>query len=229
MEQPPPYEEQYHIASDLPTLSKHLSQARSCLINDIVKSHVLPQFQTSALSGLSRTAIILLPAQPASSASSSDRKDGSPQPELLGFPSDEHVHIVRLIGEENPSGFWQQPVVVQELEKTIKSRLAATGHQIWNDACLASTRAGQSLSDSRKGSGFFKKKLDNVPPPVQPITRWNLLLETSWATNSTQSLPSGQIMVAAGHRDISTRVTTDLGLYDVKTERGVVIRIKTGS
>ena len=52
----------------------------------------------------------------------------SKEPELVGFPANEVVQLIRLEGEENNLSFWRQPAVIKGLETSLKERLALTGH-----------------------------------------------------------------------------------------------------
>jgi hypothetical protein len=49
---------------------------------------------------------------------------------IAKFGTKEYVKVIRLIGQEYGLEFWQQPEVIKDLERTLKSRLQANGEKL---------------------------------------------------------------------------------------------------
>ena len=143
------------------SLPQQLSETRGRRINAIISSYIDPLLQSQASAGLSQSTLVLIPSNESSLQAPKDILEGTgnvvsrnAEESLVGFPSNDHVKLVRLHGEEYTSEFWRQAKVMAELESALKARLQAGGHQIAdNSAPSQQQEASEPLPQKKKG--FF--------------------------------------------------------------------------
>ena len=227
-----------------PSLTQQLASVRSYRINTVISAYIDPLLQSQALAGLFRTTLVLIPSninslqQPdSSSKDSGDITDGSghstnsgSKEEVVGFRSEEYVKLVRLHGGEHTLEFWRQPAVIKELDNSLKARLQASGHRLAEDAA-AQTPQPASINPPPEPvlpkRGFFRRKPSepSTPAPVKP----NPLPESTWRYVPEQNIPPGHVQTKVKLEDVCLRVETEMGLYDTKTGKAVVVNIEIGS
>ncbi|MCJ1328737.1 hypothetical protein MMC10_005414 [Thelotrema lepadinum] len=232
MEKPPAYSEYAPSPALSPsTLPQHLTEVRTIRLNNTITDQILPQFQTAVTSGLSNTTLVLLPSSAEDSQQSLDAKSSSSAPEVLGFPSTENVSVIRLEGEENTLEFWRQLTVARELESMLKSHLDASGHRVWVPRpTMRSPTAADKLSstDAKQGGQFFRRKQSSSRSNVSTSPTGTGYLEASWASPRPEPLSPGEIRVDVQLKDIPMRIVTDMGLYETRTGKGVVVKMEIG-
>ena len=118
------------------SLSQHLSTTRKARISQLFNTEIHPHLNEQVLSGLAKSTLILIPSNIATLKPIPTLDDKTievsqfPVETVLGFPSEDHITLVHLRGEENTLEFWRQPSVVRELGKHVREYLKETGHSI---------------------------------------------------------------------------------------------------
>jgi len=225
------------------SLTQRLSDVRSYRINSIISTYIDPLLQAQSLSGLFKTTFVLVPSNTHSlqrpslaSNDSSDIIEGSgdaisndSHEAIVGFPSQDYVKMVRLHGEEYTLEFWRQPVVIKELDTALKARLQANGHSIPGNgtASQQSQPTSPPVEFPKAKRGFFGRKSSaspSVPPPTpSPVS------ESSWRFEKESVLDPGHVRVKVGLQDACLRVVTEMGLYETRTGKAVVVNVEIGS
>jgi len=231
-------------AQDEPkSLTQQLSNVRSHRIHAIISTYIDPLLQAQSLSGLFKTTFVLVPSnthalQRTSQANkdSSDIIEGSgdaissnSQEAIVGFPSQDYVKMVRLNGEEYTLEFWRQPVVIEELDTALKARLQASGHSVAEigAASQQSQATSPPVKSPKAKRGFFGWKSstaqDVAPPAPSPVSGGG------WRFEKEDVLDAGHVRVKVGLQDVCLRVVTEMGLYETRTGKAVVVNIEIGS
>ena len=232
MEKPPAYSEYpVHSPSGSSTLSQHLNEVRTARINNTITSHILPQFEAAAADGLSKISLILIPSEDTPKECYDDVKSASSSPEVTGFPAADNVFAIRLQGEENGLSFWRQPTVVRDLEGSLKSRLHTSGHRIWDSTSQTpppSSPVRSPSPEAKKSSPFFRRKqTGSTSSPEAQVPNSNPIQPT-WSTPTASNIRIGEVKINVFLKDISTRVVTDMGLYESQSEKAVVVKMEIG-
>lgn len=224
------------------SLTQQLSNVRSHRIKAIISTYIDPLLQAQSLSGLFKTTFVLIPSNAHSfqrtcqaGTGLSDIIEGSgdaisndSHEVIVGFPSQDYVKMVRLHGEEYTLEFWRQPIVIRELDTALKARLQASGHSIAETG--ASRQQSQATSppvESPKAKrGFFGRKSNatqSVPPPtLSPVSGGG------WRFEEEDVLDPGHVRVKVGLQDVCLRVVSEMGLYETRTRKAVVVNIEIG-
>lgn len=224
------------------SLPQHLSNIRRSRINAILATYIDPLLLSQAEAGLFKTTLVLVPSnasalQP-SKPGTSDVIEGSgdtisenAEEAIIGFPCEDYVKLVRLHGQEYNMQFWRQPAVIKELEASLKARLKESGHEIFEPAPppapLVPLSPPMEEPTKAKKSAFFRRsaKPTSVEEPSPLAADSNL----GWAAPREQILEPGQVKLKIGLQDVALRVVTDIGLYDTKTGKAVVVNMEIGS
>ncbi|MCJ1243611.1 hypothetical protein MMC30_000808 [Trapelia coarctata] len=229
--------------SEPQSLTQQLSNVRSHRINSIISTYIDPLLEAQSLSGLFKTTFVLVPSsthalQRLSQASddSSDIVEGygdaisnGSYEAIVGFPSQDYVKMVRLHGEEYTLEFWRQPVVIKELDTALKARLQASGHSIFETGATSQQSQPTSLpvESPKAKKGFFSRKSTASPslppPPPCPVSGGG------WRFEKEDVLDPGHVRVKVGLQDVCLRVVTEMGLYETRTGKAVVVNMEIGS
>ena len=226
------------------SLTQILSNARSQRITAIMKAYIDPLLQTQAQAGLFKTTLVLVPTNSTplqhpidSFEDSSDIIEGSgdsisndTKEAVIGFPSEDYVKLVRLHGNDFTLQFWSQPKVVEELDSCLKARLQASGHRI-ADTPAPPVPPPMPTSPRNEPAwakrGFFGRKTSETPSPASP--KPNPLAEGTWRYVPEEAVLPGHVRTKVGLEDVCLRVVTEMGLYETKTGKAVVVRIEIGT
>lgn len=203
------------ISSALPN---NIASARTALISNLAETHIKPHLHSNALSGLSRTTLLVIPSnvsplqppQPSSSSSKGawDSDSTFPGETIVGFPDDENLTLIRLQGQENSLGFWCQPAVVVELEQQLRSQLQREGHRIVGGNEMASP----SSPTLKKSGSVFQRTASNA----------------EWRTVERKSLRDGEASIEVGVKEICLRMENVMGLYETRTGKALNVRVEVG-
>ena len=226
-----------------PSLTQQLAHARTERIRAIVSAHINPLFEAQAFSGLFKTTIVLVPSSaqslqaPADSGNdviegSGDSISHNTAEAVIGFPDDDYVKLVRLHGEENSTEFWRQLAVINELESTLKASLTASGHTVYEKSQFTEPTTSYALNSQivpevAKRRGFFSRmgrseSASTSPFPLVPAG-------TDAPAGQEAALSPGHIRVGVSLEEVVLRVVTNMGLYDTRTGKAVVVRLEIGS
>lgn len=197
-------------------LPQNLANARTTLISSLLTQNISPHLHTTTLSGLSSSTLLVIPSnvlslQPPSDNGSKDvsgQENALPGETIVGFPSAENLSLIRLRGQENSLEFWRQPAVIHELEEQLCTQLQREGHHVIGDE-MENQRAG---STGAKSTGFFRKKAPSA----------------EWKTPAVEPLGNGEIRTRVALMDVSLRIENEMGLYETRTGKAVVVKVDVG-
>lgn len=223
--------------SGLP-LPNELANTRTQRIHAVLSEYVDPLLSSQAAAGIYRTTFILVPSTVSELQDCPSNAFTAPQDaQVLGFPEEDVVKLVRLQGQEHAMEFWRQPAVVAELESAMKASLVASGHKIFDP-----TDAGSAPSPTR------------TPPPQNPARKsfWNRfksrestskeddiidenLGSLGWRAPDPQSkdapgrIPTGMVKVSLVWKDVALRIANEMGLYESKHGPALCLTVEVGS
>ncbi|MCJ1406155.1 hypothetical protein MMC19_000220 [Ptychographa xylographoides] len=213
-------------------LPGQLSTVREQRINNIIQAYIDPLLQEQSLSGLSKTTFVLVPSNTSTLQSpkkgshdiiegTGDSLSHDNQESIVGFPSADYVKLVRLHGAEYNIEFWRQPAVIKELDSALKARLQASGHRMADDS--PPQPVSPAVPDPPKAKrGFFGQKPKPAPVASQaPINNWRFA--------EGARLDPDHVRVKVGLQEVCIRVVTDMGLYETRTGKAVVVNIEIGA
>jgi hypothetical protein len=169
-----------------------------------------------------------------------DAFTGPQEPQVVGFPSNETVKLVRLKGEEHTMEFWRQPAVITELDSFMKARLAASGYRLCQDSEASDTQhnpSPESLADSPKVTEPPKKSFWGKVLPKGPNLTDTVIVDRKlgWRADGNRNegsrgkVPSGMVRVNVVWKEIHLRLENELGLYESKRGPGLCITVEVGS
>ncbi|KAA6413465.1 MAG: hypothetical protein FRX48_03211 [Lasallia pustulata] len=203
-----------------PSLPTQLTSTRSQRIHSLTTAYILPLLTSQAQRGLYKTTFILIPSTTSPLASTA-----GDETTVVGFPSDDHIQLVRLHGSEHSLEFWRQPAVVRELEVELKARLTASGHRVEEEQQPLSPAVAPSASPKGPKRSFFSRRASEKAAPVsRPVGSAG-----TWSTPASAFLGAGQVRVKVGLQDVCLRLVTEMGLYETRTGMAVVVGVEIGS
>ncbi|MCJ1399233.1 hypothetical protein MMC11_002435 [Xylographa trunciseda] len=215
------------------SLVERLSAIRIQRINAIINAHINPLLEQQADSGLYKSVFILVPSNSTTLQAqdtsddiierSADTTESSRNEEIIGFREGEYVKLVRLHGDEYSAEFWRQPAVISELNNALQTKLRNAGHQI---APTTATQSSPEIRNSqtspspttiKKGYFGWRKKEKETAVGSQNIPA------SGWRFENEAALTSGEVRIKTGLQDVSLRVQSEMGLYETKTGKAVVV------
>lgn len=231
-----------HQQPHLP-LPSQLANTRTQRVEDILSTYVDPLLVSQGAAGLYKTTFILIPSSVSALQDAVSNAYTTPQePQVVGFPSDEVVKLVRLKGEEHAMEFWRQPAVVAELGSSMKSRLAATGHKVYDPATAGAnegnTTGYSAATATNKGAGkepekakrsFWGRKSRRDPDEDVVVDRKLGWRAEELPAEGSGKLPTGMVKVAVVWQDVTLRIANEMGLYESKRGPGLCISVEVGT
>ncbi|KAK2750735.1 hypothetical protein FQN57_002808 [Myotisia sp. PD_48] len=218
----------------LPLLPQHLTEARTYRINSILSTYVDPLLFSQGAAGLYKTTFVLVPSTGSAlqhSTSTTTTYSTPQEPQVIGFPSDEVVKLVRLQGEEHAMEFWRQPAVVAELASSMKARLMTSGHKIYQEGDLENPKPTPPplppAEPSHKKSFWSKFKGGSDDVIVDRKLGWRA--EEPQDEASPDKVPTGMVKVSVNWKETAIRIANDLGLYETKRGPSLCISIEVGT
>lgn len=200
------------------TLPQNIAQARSALVSSLLATHITPHLHSSSLSGLSSTTLLLVPSNvsslqpPTHGDTKGPSGDGPkfPGESVEGFYSTDNLTIIRMHGRQNSSEFWRQPAVIRVLEQQLQTQMRKDGHRVVGVEELA--EAASSNGAAKSHGGFFKRKASNV----------------EWKMPEVEQLGDGEVRTGVEMKDICLRIENEMGLYETRTGKAVVVKVDVG-
>lgn len=229
----PTYEEAVgHTAGPSLTHAERIRNVRASRIAHLLSDFVDPLVEQQVQAGLTKSTFLVVPSdvtqlQSTSQAGASRLIEKVPgvldtsdsQDQILGFPDDELVKLIRLEGASENSNFWHQQVLVAELEMSLRERMGIGHH-----ADLPPRVSPNSRSEKR---GFWRKKSS------EPSSPWNDAGRSSLAAtsrpNPNAQLGPGEMAAYVSVEEISVRTESSFGLQEVNNGRALAIRIRVGA
>ena len=221
---PPAYSEKASEFSTFPrtttpaTLAQSFSTARTNRIEETIVTSIYPHLESAAHRGIARTTLVLLPTDLTTSLDV-DNKETANTATVIGFPSDESVQLIYLPYTAGTLEFWRQTNVIPDLISRLKSVLASAGSNVRSEP-IEDSAISPTAPPSR---GFFKRTWSKSKPVPE-------FQGIDTEINSTQPrLVPGEIDVSGAVQDVSFRVVTEMGLYETRTDKGVVVKMEIGA
>ena len=173
-------------------------------VSTLIESHILPHLHNDP-----STTLVLIPSNvltlipPCESSSSKSAPPPSfPAEVLVGFPSTETPTIIRLSEAENALEFWRRTAVIGELEDQLRTRLGAEGYSIVDGSPKAKVLTSSRVPGSR---------------------------DVDWKGVERKQLGEGEARVSAEVNEVCLRIENEMGLYETRTGRAIVVRVEVGT
>lgn len=222
----PDYTEPYPPAliSPFSTFLSSVNEARTSNIRDLLSTQILPHLYDSARAGLLKTTLVFIPSNASSlqpkplspytlitnGGPSGAAANNFPGETIIGFPSAENPHLIRLHGVENTVGFWRQEAVIQELNNQLKDKLERSGHRVVVDEMARGISADSAAER-------------------ETLVRRESLRNVQWMSIKKKKVGPGEVDIGAECREISLRVENEIGLFETKSGFAVIVRVEVGS
>ncbi|KAL1967846.1 hypothetical protein VTN77DRAFT_2535 [Rasamsonia byssochlamydoides] len=218
-------------------LHQQLDETRLRRIHSILSTYVDPLLMEQAASGLYKSVLLLIPSNVPSLQNEAKADPYSPpkEPEIVGFPSDEVVKLVRLDGEEYTLEFWRQPAVMDELGSSLRARLALSGHRVEAEPDPSASPESQKSSISASSPTTSKKSFwGRTKKSFSQTEAYIVDRKLGWRADDEnypkdKVLPKGQVRVRVQWREVCLRVENQLGLYETRKGPGICLTVEVGS
>jgi len=189
-------------ASSLPSLSsysQHQSAARTAIISDLIRTHITPHLHVNALSGVSQSTLILVP---------SNMSDLIP-PTIASIDSKDAQSKHDSFDGEILVGF-----PTSENLSMVRLRGEEQTIEFWRQPAVV-REVEQRLRETLQ-----RDKL-NVFVRVSSDEQWRCLKE--------KDLVEGEARVGAEIKEICLRIENQIGLYETRTGKALIVRVELGS
>ncbi|KAL8646748.1 MAG: hypothetical protein Q9210_005953 [Variospora velana] len=174
-------------------------------VSTVVDLHISPHL---AVNHATNT-IILVPsnistliASPASPLEKDPTSCAFPGETLVGFPSGHSPTVIRLAGPDDRLEFWQRAAALRALSHRLCERLRTQGYNIASNP--RETRRSQT-------PGRISGSMD-----------------VDWKSIEPRALTDGEATVNIEMKEVCLRVENDMGLYETRTGRAIVVRVDVG-
>jgi hypothetical protein len=260
-EEVPSYEESTSTTPSAPSSSDRKSERpqnfyaqvteiRTRRIQSLLATHIEPLLYSHLLDGIYSLTFIIIPSDVLTQQSHLSAK------EIVGLPDTTNVSVTRLHGDENRLAFWHQPPVLQELESSLRARLAASGHRVEptdihiqqspiqqarpypppptsSSSSVTPQSPSPNTSSTPASPSWLKRQLGTPGPQHDPTATTDYKL--GWRSreedlpSSRRSLGPGEMRVLVSFRDVSFRVETEMGLLDSVTGKVLQVEVEVGT
>ncbi|PGH08899.1 hypothetical protein GX51_00956 [Blastomyces parvus] len=233
-------------------LPTQLADTRTHRVNAILTKYVDPLLLSQGASGLYKTTFVLVPSSVASLQDAVSNAYTTPgEPQIVGFPSDEVVKLIRLQGEENAMEFWRQPAVVAELDSALKAKLAANGHRLHqpsstgeatsadvdaagSPAPAAPEPAAKTTATTKKSfwgrtKDLYSSKGQDLRDVVIVDRKLGWRAPAEHNANAPGKIPTGLVDVSIVWKEVCLRIANDMGLYESKKGPALCMTVEVGS
>lgn len=206
-----------------------VNKTRTSNIRNLLSTHILPHLYDSARAGLSKTTLVFIPSnvsslQPQPFSSSAIADDGPfgaaaaaaaadifPGETIIGFPSAENLHLIRLHGAENTVDFWRQEAVIRDLNSQLRDELERSGHRV--------------VVDKVTGRGGIVKSAAER----EILARRESFRNAQWISGKQKAVGPGEVDIGVECREVSLRVENEIGLFETRSGKAVIVRVEVGS
>ncbi|KAL1953761.1 hypothetical protein VTO42DRAFT_2292 [Malbranchea cinnamomea] len=218
-------------------LQTELAISRTQRIDAVLSQYVDPLLSSQGAAGLYKTTFILVPSNVSELQDCpSNAFTASQDAQVVGFPEEDVVKLVRLKGQEHAMEFWRQPAVIAELESAMKARLVASGHRIYDStqgantdtALPSSSSESRSKKESKKSLwGRFKGR-DSKDDRIED-------LGLGWRAPEPQTdlprekIPTGLVHLSIVWKDVVLRIANEMGLFESKHGPALCLTVEVGT
>ncbi|EGE81871.1 hypothetical protein RJZ56_001583 [Blastomyces dermatitidis] len=232
-------------------LSTQLADTRTQRVDAILTKYVEPLLLSQGASGLYKTTFVLVPSSVSSLQDAVSNAYTTPEePQIVGFPSNEVVKLIRLQGEENAMEFWRQPAVVAELDSALKAKLAASGHRLYQpsssgemtsevvDAASspapAPEPAAKTIATTKKSfwgrtKDLYASKGQDLRDVVIVDRKLGWRASGEHDANAPGKIPTGLVDVSIVWKEVCLRIVNEMGLYESKKGPALCMTVEVGS
>ena len=206
------------------SLVDRLSSVRRQRINALINTQINPLLEQQADSGLQKSIFILVPSNSTTLQAQDNSSDiiqhsvdavrSNKNEEVIGFREGEYVKLVRLHGDEYNLEFWRQTAVISELSSALQTSLRKPGHSI---ALTPNAPTALSPTGTKKSHFDWRKKDKEVPLNSRKV------YASDWRFEKEEALENGEVRIKIGLQDVSLRMQSEMGLYDTRTGKAVVV------
>ncbi|WEW57887.1 hypothetical protein PRK78_003354 [Emydomyces testavorans] len=213
-----------HSSLPLPT---QLANTRTQRIDAILSAYVDPLLASQGTAGLYKTTFILVPSTVSNLQDAvSNAYTDAPEPQVVGFPVNEVVKLIRLRGEEYAMEFWRQPAVVAELESSMKARLTASGHRLYDPNDQPKPTSPPTAGQGKRKVGFWGR-LRGKDLCHDEIADDKL----GWRAEEPQTkIPTGLVKVAVQWKEVTLRFANEMpGLFESRRGPALCLSVEVGT
>lgn len=188
-----------------PSYTESLSAPRpSNALTGAVDTYLLPHVHSAIVNQTASTILVVVPSNVSAlsrTAESPSEKEFTPS----AFPGETLVGfsvaptVIRLSGAENSLEFWRRPAVLKELETRLRRTLEGEGYSIVHRTPKPQSNA--TIAGSR-----------NV----------------DWKSQDLKVLGDSEAKVAAEVEEVCLRIENEMGLYETRSGKAVIIRVELG-
>ena len=185
-------------------LPRNIAAARTALISSILTAQITPHLHGSALSGLTSTTLVLIPSNV--SALQPPCKIGSKSPS----DSEDRLPKETIVGFPSAENL-----------TTVRLRGQENNIEFWRQLAVI-RELGQQLSTNLRNSGHRVIGDDEIS--LRGPTRPN----AEWKTVQKKTLGDGEVTIRVEIMDICLRTENEMGLYETRTGKAVVVKVDVG-
>ncbi|KAL9613582.1 MAG: hypothetical protein Q9167_001864 [Letrouitia subvulpina] len=218
---PPSYEDVLHASSSASAtppyiLSSQRSANRTVVTRALLNENIIPHLQQSILYGLAKSTLLFVPSDMASlqptstSGAENEPLPGFPGETIVDFPSTENPSLTRLRGPENSFAFWRQQPALTELEQQLRDWFRGGGYTV-----LGEETPNVEATSMNQVRNMKQSKIDSYPG-------------SSWSYEEEQPLRNGEIRTSVEIREVCLRIENEMGLYETRTGKVVMVRVQLG-
>lgn len=201
-----------------------VNKTRTSNIRNLLSTQILPHLYDSARAGLSKTTLVFIPSNVSSlqpkplSPYALVTNDGPfgpaadkfPDETIIGFPSAENLHLIRLHGAENTVDFWRQEAVIRDLNNQLNDELERNGHRVVVDEVAGGISA-------------------NSAAEREILARRESLRNVQWMSIKQKKVGPGEVDIGVECREVSLRVENEIGLFETRSGNAIIVRVEVGS
>ncbi|KAL9045542.1 MAG: hypothetical protein Q9214_001430 [Letrouitia sp. 1 TL-2023] len=221
---PPSYEDALQASSSSPSssatppyiLSSQRSANRTAITKALLNEKIIPHLQQSILYGLSKSTLLFVPSdiavlQPTSTGGvESELLPRFPGETIVDFPSSENPSLARLRGAENSFAFWRQQTALAELELQLQDWFRAGGYTV-----LGEEIPDVEATPINQAKKMKKSEIDSYPG-------------SSWSYEEELPLRNGEVRTNVEIREVCLRIENEMGLYETRAGKVVMVRVQLG-
>lgn len=212
-------------------LQVQLADARTQRIDAILSAYVDPLLASQGAAGLYKTTFILVPSSVSNLQNAvSNAYTDTQEAQVVGFPVNEVVKLIRLKGEEHSMEFWRQPAVVAELTSSMKARLTSCGHRIYEPSETQSAPDNAPKAQEKRKVGFWGRLRGKGGDDDDEIEDRKLgwRAEEPQAEGSPGKIPTGLVQVSVQWKEVALRIANEMGLYESRRGPALCVVVEVG-
>ncbi|EEP75991.1 predicted protein [Uncinocarpus reesii 1704] len=221
-----------HVPDPQPSLSlpNQLANTRTQRIDAILSTYVDPLLLSQGAAGLYKTTFILVPSTVSTLQDAvSNAYTEIPEPQIVGFPTNEVVKLIRLSGQEYAMEFWRQPAVVTELESSMKARLVSSGHRLCEPDDPRTPEPPPVVQETKKVGFWDKIRGKAIHDDEIQDRKLGWRAQEPQTEHSPGKIPTGLVQVSVQWKEVALRIANEMGLYESRRGPALCLTVEVGS